>query len=404
MMTIKEFYQKFSLPEYSGIGETLEIYPCGSGNFQLCIKNVSDEQAKEYAEQLGQTRYKLYADNSIEQNIFRRYDSEEFSLYLSFMPAISTLRLVCGSKRESPLRRRLPNGDAVSPTVSQIQVCLGMCYCITLCDGTFLMVDGGLSDPKDEERLYEFLCTNTGSRTKPVIRAWFMSHTHPDHTRLAESFMTRYREEVEVLEAIYNFPDFEQIEVLRESAEANANNAKRFASTVKECYPSAVHTACHTGEIIAFPGVRVTTVITHEDIYPTPIVSSNHTSSAWRFDFDSGISFMCLADICTDMCLQLSRTFSSEYLKADIMQVTHHGLLGAHVDLYRAIDPEICLWPSPEERFSGTWTDPRRVALGKPTVQYCIGEGGCDYNVWLRDDSIKKRLHYHAGKTVTLPV
>ncbi len=396
------FFEKFSLPEYSGLGETLEIYPCGGECYQLCIKDVADAQVKEYVEKLGQTQYKVYEDNSIEKNILRRYNSEEYSLYLSYMPTISTLRLICGSKTVPPLRRELPHCDTVPPTVSQIQINSGMCYCLTLCDGTFLMVDGGISNAEDEERLYRFLCENAGNSAKPIIRAWFISHTHPDHTRLAESFMTKYKEDVDMLEAVYNFPDFDKVEVHRESAETNANNARHFEQTVRECYPSAIHTKCHTGEVISFPGVRVTTVITHEDIYPIPIISSNHTSCAWRFDFDSGISFMCLGDIFTDLCIQLARMFSAEYLKADIMQVTHHGLLGGHIDLYRAIDPEICLWPSPEARFSGTWTDPRRVAIGKPTVQYCIGEGGCDFNRWLRDDSVRVRKHYHLGETAVI--
>ena len=403
-MTVNDFFEGFSLPEYKGVGEMLEIYPCGNENYQLCIKNVADEQVSEYLDQLEKTQYSVCEDNSIEKNILQVYISEEYHLYLSYMPDVSTLRLTCGRKKASAVRKEIILCDTVPPTVSQIQIRTGMCYCLTLCDGTFLMIDGGLSDTEDEDRLYDFLCRNAGNGTKPIIRAWFMSHTHPDHTRLAESFMTRYKEEVDVLEAVYNFPDFEKIEVLRESAETNAKNAKCFESTVRECYPRAIHTTCHTGEVIAFSGVRVTTIMTHEDIYPTPINSSNHTSSAWRFDFDSGISFMCLGDIWTEMCVQLSRTFSAEYLKADIMQVTHHGLLGGHIDLYRMIDPEICLWPSPEDRFAGTWTDPRRVALGKPTVQYCIGEGGCDYNAWIKDSSIKERQHYHAGSTVTIPV
>ena len=113
---------------------------------------------------------------------------------------------------------------------------------------------------------------------------------------------------------------------------------------------------------------------------------------------------MCLADLTTETCERMVRIYSAAYLKADVMQVVHHGLLGGHIDLYRAIDPDICLWPSPKERFLGTWTDPRRVALGKPTVQFCVGEGGCDYNAWLRDDAIKKRAHFHAGETVTIPM
>ena len=403
-MTEKQFYEKFSLPPYVGGGEALELYPCANDNYLLRLDGVSAEDASEYLKVLGEARYSLCSAEEIDGNRFYRFNSEGYSLYLSYMPRISVLRMVCGEMENASPRREKSRDFKVTPTVSQMQLKLGMCYCITLCDGTFLVIDGGLSDAEDEDRLYRFLCDNNGGEGKPLIRGWFMSHTHPDHTRLAESFMNTYSEQVELLEAIYNFPDYDKITVHRESAEGNAKNAKTFADTVSRCYPEAVHTRCHTGEVIRFPGVDVITLMTHEDVYPIPINSSNHTSSVWRFDFDGGSSFMCLADMSGETCELMVRSYSAEFLKADIMQPVHHGLLGGNLELYQAIDPDICLWPSPKERFEGTWIDPRRVAVGKPTVQFCIGEGGCDYNVWLRNDEIKKRKHFHAGVTTTIPV
>lgn len=403
-ITISEFYRIFHIPEYKGGGEPLDVYPCANDDFLLCVQGVSVEDFAKYLSKVEASDYELCAKDEVDENVFYSFDSEKYFLRLSYSPRISALRLICGEKKSDIKRKPARTDASVSPAVSQLQLKLGMCYCITLSDGTFLMIDGGLNDTEDEDRLYKYLCDNTPSGNKPLVRAWFMTHTHPDHTRLAVSFMERYCKEVDVLEAVYNFPDYNQITVHRESAEGNARNAAQFSDTVKRCYPEAIHTLCRTGEIIEYPGVRVTTLITHEDVYPIPINSSNHTSSVWRFDFESGKSFMCLADMSTETCELMVRTYSAEYLKADIMQVVHHGLLGGHIDLYRAIDPDICLWPSPKERFLGIWVDPRRVAVGKPTVQFCIGEGGCDYNTWLRDDSIKKREHFHAGETVVLPV
>ena len=47
-----------------------------------------------------------------------------------------------------------------------------------------------------------------------------------------------------------------------------------------------------------------------------------------------------------------------------------------------------------EAKFNGTYTGYR--------YKYCLGEGGCDYNAYIRDDSIKKREHYHNGTTSTI--
>ncbi|MBR7099475.1 MAG: hypothetical protein IKC59_08670 [Clostridia bacterium] len=403
-MTKEAFYQRFRLPPFVNGGDALDIYPCGREEYQLCVKNVDRSAVEEYLGELVRCGFTVSQQRVLCENLFQWLEGPEGFVYVSFMPGISTLRIICGERRTRLPWQDTLKGEQAHPSVTQLGIKLGMCYCILLKDGSFLLIDGGCKDKEDEDTLYRFLRAHTVENKKPVIRAWFMSHTHPDHTDLSEEFMANYFDRVELLAAVYNFPDFEQIEVLHESAENNHRAAMRFESTVKQYYPQAAHVTCHTGEIVELAGVRVTTLMTHEDVYPIPVVSSNHTSCAWRFDFESGVSFMCLGDIWTEMCEQLAKTFTGQYLKADIMQVTHHGLLGGHIDLYRAIDPEICLWPSPQERFEGTWTDPRRVALGKSTVQYCIGEGGCDFNRWLRDPTVKERKHFHAGESVTLPV
>ena len=403
-MTAKEFYEKFSLPEYKGRGEMLDTYHSGKQRYMLCIINVSEADVNEYIRMIDASSYSLFKDNSIENNRFLVYKDQENTMFFSYFPSTDSMRLVCEAGKQQVRQNCTERNGNAEPSVTQLKIRLGMCYVITLRDRSFMIVDGGVGCAEDEERLYEFLSQGIPKGEKPLIRAWFISHTHPDHTRLAEEFLTNYRDRVELLEVVYNFPDFEHITVVNEPSDRNQKEAERVISTVKCNFPHAVHTVCHTGEVIESVGVEVTTVITHEDIYPVPIISSNHTSTAWRFDFESGKSFMCLGDIWTEMCQQIAASFSAKYLKAHIMQVTHHGLLGGHIDLYRAIDPDICLWPSPADRFEGTWIDPRRTALGKDTVQYCIGEGGCDYNRWLRDGTVKERQHFHAGETVVVPV
>ena len=403
-MTSEQFYGEYGIPEYTGEGKLLDIYPCGSSNYQLCVVGATESEASEYISRLAERGYSLKRDIRLCKNVFAEYVKNGSSALVSYMPGISTLRVTCGKERELPKFEGVGDSSEAEPIVAQIGIRLGMCYCIALKDGTFAIVDGGCGNDRDVALLYSYLCERTKNGEKPIVSAWFMSHTHPDHMDLACDFMTRYRDEVDVRCAVYNFPNFQTLEVLNESAENNYARAQRFVACVRDNYPNALHYVCHTGQSLQLAGVKVTTLMTHEDIYPLPIKSSNHTSCAWRFDFESGSSFMCLGDIWREMCEQMAKTFDASYLKADVMQVTHHGLLGGHIDLYRAIDPETVLWPSPEDRFKGEFVDMRPSRAGKPTVQYCIGEGGCDYNAWIRDDAIKKRAHYHMGKTVEIPM
>ena len=38
----------------------------------------------------------------------------------------------------------------------------------------------------------------------------------------------------------------------------------------------------------------------------------------------------------------------AEALKSDIVQMAHHGQNGVGEEVYQAINPSICLWPSPD--------------------------------------------------------
>ena len=97
---------------------------------------------------------------------------------------------------------------------------------------------------------------------------------------------------------------------------------------------------------------------------------------------------MLLGDCEKELCQFMADVYGEE-LKSDILQLSHHGYNGACLDLYRYIDPDICFWASDEYRF---YNDPR-----------CLGTAsGYDFNAWLRDDSIRRREHYHASADTTI--
>jgi beta-lactamase superfamily II metal-dependent hydrolase len=80
--------------------------------------------------------------------------------------------------------------------------------------------------------------------------------------------------------------------------------------------------------------------------------SYNGTSAAWRVTFDDGTAFLVLGDCDNYACREIAAMYG-DYVKSDILQVTHHGLMGGDKTLYQFIDPQICFWATPEERFLG---------------------------------------------------
>ena len=98
---------------------------------------------------------------------------------------------------------------------------------------------------------------------------------------------------------------------------------------------------------------------------------------------------MVLGDCEKKLCQFMADVYGAA-LKSDILQVSHHGVNGACIDLYQAVDPDICFWPIDEFRFFN------HVQIR--------GEKAWDFNRWILDDSIKKRAHYHSSADTVLKI
>ena len=73
----------------------------------------------------------------------------------------------------------------------------------------------------------------------------------------------------------------------------------------------------------------------------------NNSSVAYRLDLN-GKRILFLGDMGWDAGQNLLKKNKPEDLKADIVQMAHHGQDGVEMDVYRVIKPEVCLWPTPD--------------------------------------------------------
>lgn len=267
-----------------------------------------------------------------------------------------------------------------------------MSYIIQLTDASFIVIDGGYYNDADVQYLYELLRKKTAKNQKPVISVWMFTHPHLDHIELATEFIREKSGAVDIKAFSYQFPDCDKM-----NTQENDLEMKRAIALLESniaCYhPNAAVYTLHTGQNYYFPGVEIEILWTGEDIYPYKANHYNDVSAVWRMKFENGKTFLVLGDSFNYSCRQLVQTYG-EYLKSDILQLTHHGLLGGDKELYQLIDPEICFWAISEERFWG-------IRPGDK-IQYCLGEGDCDYNAWIRDESIRVRKHYHQGVTTVI--
>ncbi len=272
-------------------------------------------------------------------------------------------------------------------SLAQVSIRGGSSYVIKLKDGAFLVIDGGEYDLDDQIRLYNYLKENSCDE-KITIKTWFFTHADSDHITLATSFLNEYAKSVEVERFCYQFPDFDKITMLIDSNKIK-QNVKLLEGAIKTNYPNAKVYTARTGQAYYYDGASIEIIYSLDDTYPCIYPSPNEMSLAFKVNFDGGKSAVLLGDCMMTACRQMAFTYG-EYLKADILQLAHHGLIGGDTYLYKTVNPDICFWDTTKSRFNGE---------NEKLFKWCLGEGGCDYNAWIRDEKIKKRTHYINDKT-----
>ena len=132
----------------------------------------------------------------------------------------------------------------------------------------------------------------------------------------------------------------------------------------------------------------------HEDYYLNNFVWINDTSSAFRITMQ-GKTMMVFGDCTADVNNKIMTAAFGNYIKSDIMQITHHGVGGGTLATFKAVDPDICLWSLNKNKFD---SDVR--ATGSSTKN--------PENVWLRassgSDGQRARKHYHHSSTTTITI
>ncbi len=400
-VTEEQLFSDMEAPVYeSAEGERFPLYPT-NGGAMLVVRGTSRAELDAYLAALTESGYALWSDNCFDtDSYYAEYRKGTHALHVGFTAPDATVRLIFGEiPAVEPLKLE-PIGDAVAePIFTLISLRAGgLSMVIRLEDGGFIVVDGGVTTERDLAELYYYLKSRNVRGGKPVIHSWWITHCHGDHLQVPMEFIKRYHKEFELRSAVHNFPDLEKIDMSYDSSEMHLNTyIKPYAEILNTYYPDAKQYVCHAGEEMTLPGVKVRTLCTHEEHYPASLAHCNQSSVTWKLTFASGKTAIVYGDIWPDQGRYLANNLTADALKCDVMQVIHHGLAGAVLELYQKNDPEICLWATPQKRFEGKWTTPEESDYNK-VHQWCTGYKGekliAPFNAWLRDDSIKQRTHY----------
>ncbi len=207
-----------------------------------------------------------------------------------------------------------------------------MGYLLKTPNGKLILIDGGTIE--DTNQLEEQIEKNGGK-----VDAWFLTHAHDDHVG---AFVQIVKNTDITIDKIYVSPNAldwyaqyepQRLEFTTEFLET-LTGEKLKNKVIEPKVGQEIKIENITVEVL---GVRNPEIIEN---------AGNEQSMVLKFKTKK-TSFLILGDTGEKSSEKLLQT-QKEKLKSDIVQMAHHGQQGATKELYQAIQPKICLWPTPE--------------------------------------------------------
>ena len=325
-----------------------------SSNRVFMMQNICERDFEEYCKSLEAHGYIKKESRVNSCYRFAAYSNGDIGIFLNYFEPLSELTVAAEEGCAYFDFADKPRAHSVPAEITQIELeDFGMSYVIRLTDGRFIVIDGGRDFEPDRERLFK--CLSEGSPDeKPVIAAWILTHPHSDHYLCFIGFMEQYGDRVEVERYILNFPEGDDIlhypklekkDRRFEDASGKTNIPKMWAQIEKS---GGIAYTAHTGMRFNIGGANLEILASMDD---TIHRSSNINASSLVIRMELAGQVILWATDASFSDARLPDKFG-DYLKADILQVPHHGIQCGTAEAamrgYDLIRPSVCLLPISE--------------------------------------------------------
>ena len=205
-----------------------------------------------------------------------------------------------------------------------------MGYVIVTNLGKVIVVDGGLytDGPKLERYINEY-----GGK----VDSWFITHFHADHTGAFDYVVNNTSIEVEnVYTSLNSRENVEKYELIR------LDDYDRYVKTLKNPKLEGKVHDVKIGQIIKTGNITSEILSVKNEEFTNNY--GNNQSVVIKMKIGSS-SMIFLGDTGLEEEEFLINNYSAQKLKADYVQMSHHGQKGASEKLYSIISPKYCFWP-----------------------------------------------------------
>lgn len=196
-----------------------------------------------------------------------------------------------------------------------------------------VIIDGGLKE--DSQNLIDNINKFGGGK----VDVWFITHPHMDH---AQAFMEIVQNTDIQIGKIYI--TLNDLEWYKENDEKRIEEITQLFNVLKSDKIKDRVEEISLNQIIDIDNLKCEILgIKNPEITNN---AGNNSSMVIKMNINNK-SILFLGDSGKESGEKLLQT-QKDKLKSDIVQMSHHGQNGVDKNVYEEIEPEICLWPTPE--------------------------------------------------------
>ena len=351
------------MPHYGARDELVEFIDLADACYMLYANNTDLAEFEAYYQVLENAGYTRVAYNKMAENHFVSYVNDEMIVHASYLASGKDARVTIEKKYNTDIFVESAYEKVCEPTVTLVGLegyggiegtvpgtfygnPIGLLMIFRLEDGRFIVVDGGGMADETVSLIYDNLYELAVDKDNIVIAAWMLTHAHGDHVGGFTMFTnSARRKQVTVQNIIHHFSTNEQYK--------NCNDAGRAAETrpLMRAYKDANIIKAHAGQVLKVGGAEIEILCTSGELEPYTLQDHNTTSVVFRVTAQDN-SVMVLGDASYITCSFLVKHYG-DYLKSDMVQLSHHGYAGGTVALYDKVLADVVLWPGGVGGFDG---------------------------------------------------
>lgn len=378
-----------ALPLYEG-GKFYSDYPCGNGADEIIIQDTNMTEYNAYLAALEKAGFTEYTTTTMAENSFATYTNDKYTVNVGYYDYETSTRIVV--EKLAPKVGLESDNKYTAVTTSAISMLgcdhinasgqyqsTGLSLAIRLTDGSFVIVDGGHKREDEANALLKVLremSKDYRGNGKIRISAWIVTHPHSDHYGMLLGYYSKFTSECKIERFIGNFIDEDQrvagVTVYPKNIDPNEGNVGNGVTNIVSKTGATMHYV-RTGQVFYLADLKIETLYTIDSYGPKSLNAINTTSLVMKMTFSDGTVFMMTGDA-TGQAMQICNRMFGDYLKSDIVQVSHHGFSTWGNDTgtsnaYKKMLPETLLWPTGMPHYNKSKTYGYNKVLFSPTSE-----------------------------------